>query len=338
MDYTRPTTPNSEHEISRSRRSGTSQENSKPSQEFFDSPSARENDHSGDNSDKKIDDDFELHTLSKKELEKKRREEKRIQEQLKKEEKKEKMREKNTERERKKQEKEKEKNEKKLHKKKVVKNQLEESPAAVEVAEELKQEEKIVITKKTEVQYYKEGPMDFYTPKGYKTYWFIVKDGLLMYFDSEKASDSDGLVDLHNCYLKNTTPENETKYKAFEIHHKENQQILLITNPPRDSESKKVIELDLFVLRLKANSPEASTWIKTIEDILSIQDQQDDPLFLPRHVNMKQEGAEEKCHWFNLFLNRYFYDLRNSETTMWMFLRIMTRKMERIRKPDWVVN
>jgi hypothetical protein len=60
------------------------------------------------------------------------------------------------------------------------------------------------------------------------------------------------------------------------------------------------------------------------------------PLRLPRYASM--EGRTEKCHWFNVFIKRYFKDMRSSDVLKFLCKRILIRKFDRIRKPDYIVR
>ena len=116
-------------------------------------------------------------------------------------------------------------------------------------------------------------------------------------------------------------------------------------------------------LQLRSTSSSlAQRWLRTIASEIShrvrrLQEQQSDqspyaqllsnlfvfnpiesyhPLRLPRFVSV--EGRTEKCHWFNLFIDRYFKDLETSEVLKTMFTRILTRKFDRIKRPDYIVR
>jgi len=57
-------------------------------------------------------------------------------------------------------------------------------------------------------------------------------------------------------------------------------------------------------------------------------------IILPRYNSL--ESISEKCHWFNVFINRYFKDMQNSEVLINMAKGILIRKFEKIKKPDYI--
>eukprot|EP01116_Phalansterium_solitarium_P012855 TRINITY_DN2952_c0_g1_i10.p1 TRINITY_DN2952_c0_g1~~TRINITY_DN2952_c0_g1_i10.p1 ORF type:complete len:425 (+),score=75.79 TRINITY_DN2952_c0_g1_i10:1087-2361(+) len=175
----------------------------------------------------------------------------------------------------------------------------------------------------------------------YRRWWFLANNGLLMYFESEKSADCDGIVDLDNCDIDHVTGSRE-----FRIGHPSHKPIvLLVTDPDDDPKDKRKPDDDradlassdqqqaaISTIELRAESAdEAAEWVAVLRrgvDVLEVAE----PFVLPRHISM--EGQEEKCHWFNAFMGHYFQDILHSETVKFVFRKILQKKFDNIKKPE----
>jgi len=92
---------------------------------------------------------------------------------------------------------------------------------------------------------------------------------------------------------------------------------------------KKDYPSEYDVLRLRTDSvAESQEWMKVVEQAaLSYPHHR---IILPRYTSLG--SISEKCHWFNVFINRYFKDMEHSELLKEKFQRILMRKFEKNKK------
>ncbi len=123
--------------------------------------------------------------------------------------------------------------------------------------------------------------------------------------------------------------------KSFEISHPSHKRIHYLINPPDANDTKKDFPSDTDILRLRTdNTVESQEWMKVIEQAsLSYPHHR---IILPKYNSL--DTISEKCHWFNVFINRYFKDMEHSEVLIEMFKGILIRKFEKIKKPDYIVR
>jgi hypothetical protein len=60
------------------------------------------------------------------------------------------------------------------------------------------------------------------------------------------------------------------------------------------------------------------------------------PTNIFRHGSLSH--VSEKCHWLNVFMNRYFLDIQNSQVFTNKCRDILVRKFSRIKKPDFIAS
>lgn len=134
------------------------------------------------------------------------------------------------------------------------------------------------------------------------------------------------MIDLENCKVIVTED-------IVTISHSTGKPIHTIVDQP-DSD-KKIIEYDKKTVRLKCpNHHEAMDWADVLIRVINIPSSH--PITLPR-LKTSYAGREEKCHWFNIFMARYFEDMKKSEVLKFLFKRSLGHLFEKIRKPDYLV-
>lgn len=75
--------------------------------------------------------------------------------------------------------------------------------------------------------------MELRTAKGWKNHFFLLRNGMLMYFSNEKSSDCDGLIDLDSCLI---SPAGE---RIFQISHSSKKAVLFVVNNPTDTRGEE---------------------------------------------------------------------------------------------------
>jgi hypothetical protein len=123
--------------------------------------------------------------------------------------------------------------------------------------------------------------------------------------------------------------------KSIDIFHPLKKRMHYIINPPDSTDSKRDFPAELDTIRLRTDSlMETQEWMKVLEEAAASYPHQ--RIILPRYTSL--DSISEKCHWFNVFMHRYFKDMENSEVLSALFKGILTRKFEKIKKPDFIVS
>mmetsp|Transcript_29004 Transcript_29004/g.40822 ORF Transcript_29004/g.40822 Transcript_29004/m.40822 type:complete len:867 (+) Transcript_29004:723-3323(+) len=191
----------------------------------------------------------------------------------------------------------------------------------------------------------KEGWMELKQGKIWKIYWFVLHNGMLTYFETEKSTDCSGLIDLDGCKAV------QNDVNRIDISHPTNKAIHFVVNSLENTDKaanspSPALNLDASIdstnrtlVQLRTERYEINKkWLKSIEqEIILIEGKSKAPLIFPK-LPPYFESRTEKCHWFNLFIKRYFKDIRNSQVVMFLVKGILTRKFDRIKKPDYIGN
>lgn len=101
----------------------------------------------------------------------------------------------------------------------------------------------------------------------------------------------------------------------------------------QEPENNLIIDTKKVILRTD-NASESKLWFHVLEKVSSAPAAVQ--IMLPK-MKSSAESREEKCHWFNVFMHRYFKDMKESEVLKFLFKRILQRKFDSIRKPDYIV-
>lgn len=100
-----------------------------------------------------------------------------------------------------------------------------------------------------------------------------------------------------------------------------------------NSEQEIFLDTKKVILRTESIA-ETKLWVNVLEKVsntpATVQ------VMLPK-LKASAQNREEKCHWFNVFMHRYFKDMKESEVLKFLFKKILQRKFDTIRKPEFIV-
>src|SRR5689334_15004869 len=108
--------------------------------------------------------------------------------------------------------------------------------------------------------------------------------------------------------------------KSIEIAHPAKKRVHYIINSPDSVDSKREFPSEYDAIRLRTdNLMETQEWMKVIEQAALSYPHH--PIILPRYTSLN--SISEKCHWFNVFMDRYFKDMEHSEVLTTLFKGIL---------------
>ncbi|PRP87247.1 oxysterol-binding protein-related protein 8-like [Planoprotostelium fungivorum] len=178
----------------------------------------------------------------------------------------------------------------------------------------------------------KEGWLEAKTLKGWRSFFFTLRSGLLTFFDNDKqAIDCVGLVDLEDCSVHSV---GENGFQILSNHRRGNVFIANTTDPIEGGigQNSFVCGISLRTEDKNDNSNLVQEWIRLIEEEIP-KCKRSSPLLLPRIPVFQGE----KCHWFNLALSQIFQKhLQPSTGLQFKFKAVLMKKFSRIKKPDYL--
>eukprot|EP01117_Protostelium_nocturnum_P008459 TRINITY_DN3027_c0_g1_i1.p1 TRINITY_DN3027_c0_g1~~TRINITY_DN3027_c0_g1_i1.p1 ORF type:complete len:827 (-),score=301.29 TRINITY_DN3027_c0_g1_i1:36-2516(-) len=170
----------------------------------------------------------------------------------------------------------------------------------------------------------KEGWLELKTIKGYKSFFFTLRSGLLTFFENEKSIDCVGIVDLEDCHVS------QNSEGGFQITGSGKKQNIYIPN-----EDGGHIQDHPFIYGIVLRNEEifvSNEWIRLLEEEIP-KVHRSSPLVLPRLPNF----VGEKSHWFNIALTQIFQKHLQPSTALQFKLKaVLMKKFERIKRPDYL--
>lgn len=122
---------------------------------------------------------------------------------------------------------------------------------------------------------------------------------------------------------------------AFQIYHPSN--VTIWVTLPSFGKVSKEIKKGLFTdssINLRAPTRALrEAWIQNIENAISIP-LRENPCLLPKLT--KVSGPQEECHWFNVFISRYFRDMQQSSGFHHVIWRMIQTRFDRVKRKDFL--